>query len=77
MDKLTDWLTLTLMLGTVHEIFAGMIMSAFMTIIEFHQQNIRGEISDQPRDKQYERLEFIVCIIKKLTISSRFCSWNV
>ena len=41
-----------MMLETVHEVFAGMIMPAFMTFIEIHQQNIRGEIGDgEPRDK--------------------------
>ena len=48
MDKLTDeeQLRSDMMLETVHEVFAGMVMPAFMTIIEFHQQNIRGEIGD-------------------------------
>ena len=57
MDKLTDEekLRSDMMLETVHEVFAGMVMPAFMTIIEFHQQNIRGEIGDgEPRDKQCE-----------------------
>ena len=43
------------MLETVHEVFAGIVKPAFMTIIEFHQQNIRGVIDDgEPRDKQCE-----------------------
>ena len=56
MDKLTDeeQLRSGMMLETVHEVFAGMVMPAFVTIIEFHQQNIRGEVGDQPRDKQCE-----------------------
>ena len=43
-----------MMLETVHEVFGGIVMPAFMTIMKLHQQNIRGEINVEPRDKQCE-----------------------
>ena len=56
MHELTDeeQLRSSMMLETVHEVFGGIVMPAFMTIMDLHQQNIRGEISVQPRDKKCE-----------------------
>jgi len=65
-----------MMLETVHEVFAGMVMPAFMTIIEFHQQNIRGEISDQPRDKQCETFHKKVREMTKGNLETKWSMWH-